>query len=134
MMQARLRPCRVFEELELVVNWDESAQSAMPGNARAEEASEAIHEIGDRGRNGVGTRLTYSVGIIKVRIVTVSSVPCTGDSNSHHTSLPGAIHNSDPSIPKLIHNFSYGKWLQWRSLSRDRHSHGAPRSARPSTT
>jgi len=36
-----------------------------------------------------------------------------------------AIHKLDPLIHNLIHNFWQGKGLEWRSLSRDRHSHGA---------
>ena len=40
------------------------------------------------------------------------------------TTLPGAIHNSGPSIHNLIHTFWQGRRLQWRSLSQDRHSHG----------
>ena len=34
------------------------------------------------------------------------------------------IHNLEPSIHNLVHTFWQGNGLEWRSLNRDRHSHG----------
>ena len=40
------------------------------------------------------------------------------------TTLAGAIHNSEPSIHNLVHDFWQGDGSNRRSRSRDRHSHG----------